>query len=92
MEDTEPRVLFLQRIEFVPIHDFVLCPVAVHKTDWDGQRFVGRVFGHAFERRDPDASREEDRGLGVVQDEVSNRAEDGDLVAGLQGGEGALVR
>src|SRR6266550_136899 len=91
IEDAETGVLLLEGIEFESIHDLVLAPVAMDEPDRDGQRLVGRVFGHALERRDPDASRQEDRGPRFVEHEVADRAEDGDLVAGLQGGESAFV-
>src|SRR5207249_5429614 len=91
VEDAEAGVLLLERIEFESIYDLVLAPVAMDEPDRDGQRLVGRIFGHAFERRDPDASRQEDRGPRFVEHEVTDRAEDGDLVARPQGREGALV-
>src|SRR5439155_768833 len=82
----------LQRLEFGSIHDLVLAPVAVDEPNRDGQRLVRRVFGHAFEGRDSDPSRDEHRGARFVQDEVADRAEDANLVIGLEGREGALVR
>src|SRR5438876_6638476 len=91
VEDPETGVLLLERIDFESIHDLVLAPVAMDEPDRDGQRLVGRVFSHAFEGRDPDASRQEDRGPRLVEHEVADRAEDGDLVARLQGRESALV-
>src|SRR5207249_8552627 len=91
VEDAETGVLLLERIEFESIYDFVLAPVAMDEPDRDAQRLVGRVFGHAFERRDPDATRQEDRGPRFVEHEVTNRAEDGDPVAGPQGRASALV-
>src|SRR5467141_744424 len=91
VEDAETGVLLLERIEFESIHDLVLAPVAMDEPDRDRQRLVGRVFGHALEGRNPDASRQEDRGPRFVEHEVADGAEDGDLVAGLQGRESALV-
>src|SRR6266550_4795768 len=87
VEDAETGVLLFQRIEFGSIYDLVLAPVAMDEPDRDGQGLVGRIFGHAFEGRDPDASRQEDRGPRLVEHEVADRAEDGDLVAGPQGRE-----
>src|SRR5207245_5637203 len=88
----EVRVLFFQRVEFVSVYNLVLAPIAVNELDRDGERFVGRIFGHAFERRDPDASRQEHGGTRFVQHEVANRAKDTGFVAGPQGCERALVR
>src|SRR5436309_5225043 len=92
VEHAEPGVLPFERIELVSIYDLVLAPVAVDEPDRDGQRFVGCIFGHALEGRDPDASRQQDRGPRFVQHEVADRAEDADLFAGLKGDERTLVR
>src|SRR5438552_3288985 len=73
------------------VYDLGLAPLAMDVQDWVGQRPFGRIFGHGFESRDPDASRQEDRGPRFVEHEVADRAEDGDLVAGPQGRESALV-
>src|SRR5439155_1662247 len=91
VEDAELAVLSFQRIEFVSIYDLVLAPVAVDEPHRDGQRLVRRVLGHAFEGRDSDPSRDEHRRAHFVQDEVADRAEDANLVTGLEGREGALV-
>src|SRR5207245_1890844 len=87
----EVRVLFFQCFEFVSIHNLVLAPIAVNEPDRDGECFVGRIFGHAFERRDPDPSRQEHGGMRFVQHEVANRAKDTGFVAGPQARERALV-
>src|SRR5207247_9106420 len=91
VEDAETGVLRLERIEFGSIYDLVLAPVAMDEPDRDGQRLVGRIFGHAFERRDPDASSQEDRGPGFMEHAVAERTEASELVARLQCHASSLV-
>src|SRR3989442_5657310 len=75
-------ILFFQRVEFLSVHNLVLASIAVNEPDRDRDRFVGRIFGHAFEGRDADASRQEHGGAPLVQHEVANRAQEAGLVAG----------
>ena len=86
----EIRIALLERLQLFSVDDLLHGAIAVDQTDGNRQLAVGAVLGHAFQRRDPDAAGDEDRGTSGVEEVVAKRSLYDDGVARLQRGEGAL--
>ncbi len=90
VDDLEMPIFLRERGELVVANDFVGRLAAVHERDRRREFRIGRVFDHALERSDADATRDHDRGMRPFKKKPPVRPFDLNRIAAFEQSERAL--